>query len=186
MYDAPPTDGPGEIAHSSTQRLGPERLHEVLLSSLGKLQRLARSLTPSDDAAADLVQATCLRALERLPDVRDDSNIPGWLSRVMRNLQIDGTRAPAGRTIALEEDKVVHAADPMPMWRRVADEDVARFLGDLAPQLRSVWELHGVEGMDQSAIAERLGIPRSTVATRVFRARAAMRTRLLSAYGEGP
>ena len=39
-------------------------------------------------------------------------------------------------------------------------------------------------GLDQNAIAERLGIPRTTVATRMFRARLALRTALLERYGD--
>jgi hypothetical protein len=44
--------------------------------------------------------------------------------------------------------------------------------------------MHHEQGLDQNAIAERLAIPRTTVATRLFRARLALRTALLQRYGD--
>lgn len=167
------------------QRTCPDTFLDVLMASLGNLRQLALRLTRSPSDADDLLQATCLRALESAARLRDHSNLAGWLARVMRNLQIDQSRSRARRTVPLTDRFVVACApEGIAVWRRVDDEEVQRLLPQLSPQLRVVWELHHVGGLDQNAIAERLGIPRTTVATRMFRARLALRTALLQRYGE--
>ncbi len=155
------------------------------MASLGSLRQLALKLTHSPADADDLLQATCLRAMESGSRLRDHSNLAGWLSRVMRNLQIDQSRSRARRTVPLTDRQIVACApEGIAIWRQVDDDEVARLLPRLSPQLRVVWQMHHVEGLDQNAIAARLAIPRTTVATRMFRARLALRTALLQRYGE--
>jgi hypothetical protein len=103
----------------------------------------------------------------------------------MRTLQNDQSRSRSRRTVPLT-DRFVAACAPegIAVWRQVDDEEVQRLLPGLSPQLRAVWDLHHAGGLDQNAIAERLGIPRTTVATRMFRARLALRTALLQRDGE--
>jgi RNA polymerase sigma-70 factor (ECF subfamily) len=166
------------------QRVCPDTFLEVLMASLGSLRQLALKLTHSSADADDLLQATCLRAMETASRLRDHSNLAGWLSRVMRNLQIDQSRSRARRTVPLTDRQIVACApEGIAMWRQIDDEEVARVLPRLSPQLRVVWEMHHVEGLDQNAIAARLAIPRTTVATRMFRARLALRRALLERFG---
>jgi RNA polymerase sigma-70 factor (ECF subfamily) len=157
---------------------------DVLVASLGTLRQLALKLTRSQSDADDLVQATCLRALESASRLRDHSNLAGWLVRLMRNLQIDASRSRSRRSLPLTDRYVVaFAPEAVALWRQVDDEEVERQLPGLSPQLRVVWDLHHGDGLDQNDIAARLGIPRTTVATRLFRARLALRTALSKRYG---
>jgi RNA polymerase sigma-70 factor, ECF subfamily len=166
------------------QRVSPARFREELIAALGRLSQLARTLTPNPADADDLLQATCLRALERGPALRTHASISGWLARVMRNLQIDLARSPARRTTPLpsEGELASEVPDPMPLWRQMDDGEVEQLVPGLSPQLRAVWQLHHGGGLDHKQIAARLRIPRATVATRVFRARAALREQLLARY----
>jgi RNA polymerase sigma-70 factor (ECF subfamily) len=185
MYP-PPDRFPGSVPLVPAERSRPDGFREQLIASLGRLAQLARTLTRTAADAEDLLQATCLRALERGPGLRNHANVTGWLARVMRNLQIDQARSPARRTAALPSDNELagQAAERIPLWRQVADEDVEHLVPTLSPQLRTVWHLHHGEGLDQNEIATRLRIPRATVATRVFRARAALRQQLTAMYEE--
>jgi RNA polymerase sigma-70 factor, ECF subfamily len=171
------------LAMQPAERICPEEFRAQLIASLPRLTQLARSLTTRAADAEDLVQATCLRALERGPTLRQGANVVGWLARVMRNLHIDQARSPARRATALPTDNELAGRLPerMPLWRQVADEDVERLVPSLSPQLQAVWQLHHRHGLDQSQIAARLRIPRATVATRVYRARAVLRERLAAA-----
>ena len=167
------------------QRVCSNTFLDVLTATLGSLRQLALKLTRSPADADDLVQATCLRAMESASRLRDHSNLAGWLSRVMRNLQIDQSRSRSRRTVPLTDRQIVACApEGIAIWRQVDDDEVARLLPRLSPQLRVVWQMHQAEGLDQNAIAARLAIPRATVATRMFRARLALRTALLERYGE--
>jgi RNA polymerase sigma-70 factor, ECF subfamily len=182
MDSSSPCSAP--IPLTSAQRVCPARFREELIASLGRLTQLARTLTPNPTDAEDLLQATCLRALERGPALRTHASISGWLARVMRNLQIDLARSPARRTTPLPSDGELagQVPDPIPLWRQMDDQDVEELVPALSPQLRAVWQLHHGRGLDHKEIATRLRIPRATVATRVFRARAALREQLLARY----
>jgi RNA polymerase sigma-70 factor (ECF subfamily) len=172
------------VEQSTVRKLSDGRLRQQLSTSLGTLRQLALKLTRSSSDADDLLQATCLRALESAARLRDHSNLAGWLARVMRNLQIDQSRSRANRVVPLTERQVAACApEGIAIWRQVDDDEVERLLPRLSPQLGLVWQLHHVEGLDQNAIATKLGIPRTTVATRMFRARLALRTALLQRYG---
>jgi len=159
----------------------------VMMESLATLRQLAVKLTRSRSDADDLLQATCLRALESAARLRDHSNLAGWLARVMRNLHIDHSRSRGRRVMPLTDRHVAACApEGIAMWRQVDEADVERVLPRLSPQLRAVWELHHRDHMDQHQIARSLNIPRTTVATRLFRARLAVRRALLERYGEEP
>jgi RNA polymerase sigma-70 factor, ECF subfamily len=166
-------------APSNSQRDSRSRFHDDLVNALARLTTFARFLARTEDDADDLLQATCLRALERESSLASHDNIAAWLTRVMRNLHIDLARTPARRTDPVH-DRVGPSpqdADPIPMWRLVDDEDLEQALPSLSLPLRRVWELQRC-GLGQKQIAERLALPRATVATRIFRARVALRQRL--------
>jgi RNA polymerase sigma-70 factor, ECF subfamily len=164
------------------RRADPHPCHPVrleLLEANAKLLTVARSLTRDREEAADLVQATCLRALERSSTLRNRSNVLGWLLRLMRNLHFDALRRPSRRWVPLDHEPEA-TSEPISPWRQVEDEEIDALADTLIPVHRSVWRLAHVERLDQGDIAARLGIPRATVATRVYRARAALRRQLLA------
>ena len=60
--------------------------HNELLAETGKLQKFALRLTKNKADADDLVQSTCLRALEKIYFFEEDTNLFGWTSKIMFNL----------------------------------------------------------------------------------------------------
>ena len=146
----------------------------ALVRSFEKLSGFARRLTGSADHAADLVQATCLRALERAHTLRNDLHVEGWIFRIMRNLHTDQMRNPLADLTRLEEEPV-WSPEVTATWRQVDDEEIERTVSRLPHHLGAVWRLIHEQRLDQAEVAGRLGIRRATVATRIFRARVAMR-----------
>jgi len=147
-----------------------------LLRAFARLKALSRALTSNAQDADDLVQATYLRALENWATVSKHPNVVGWLMRTMRNLRIDEARRPsASRTGGTIPEPGRQRPEPIPMWRMVDEADIHRLVPNLAPDFRTVWALLHEEGLDQRQIAVRLGIPRATVATRMWRTRRALR-----------
>jgi RNA polymerase sigma-70 factor (ECF subfamily) len=171
------TAGPGDagdLDQSATIRL-------EILRSMARLRRVAQSMTTSRADAEDLLQATCLRALERCRFLRHSSNVLSWLMRIMRNLRIDDARR-IGEMVSASNgcpEAPADPAEPMPLWRLADDSFLDRAVPTLSPRFRSVWELTHVDKLRQSEIALRLGIDVNTVASRMYRARAVLRGRLL-------
>jgi RNA polymerase sigma-70 factor (ECF subfamily) len=67
-----------------------KRFSTLVEPHLDALFRAAFRLTRSRDDAEDLVQETCVRACERLSELREP--VKSWLLRVMHNLFVDGAR----------------------------------------------------------------------------------------------
>jgi RNA polymerase sigma-70 factor, ECF subfamily len=154
---------------------------QLLVESLAALRQLAYRLTRNMAEADDLLQATCLRVLERAPHMRDTISFHAWAIRVMRNLHIDVARTPFRRRAALTAQALERLPAPEPAepppWRWVEDADVRAALGHVAPSFRDTWLLWA-DGLPYDEIARRLGIPRSTVSTRLLRARRQLRKTL--------
>lgn len=145
------------------------------------LRRLGTRLAANSIDAADLAQATCLRALEKrrlfARGSRDD--LRRWLRRIMVNLHRD-LRRQRSREVLIEQMDGIPAVElsPPPLWTQIGDEDVRRAIERLSLALRDVYLLRAVERYSYAKIAVRLQIPMSTVATRMFRARIRLRALL--------
>jgi len=151
-----------------------EELKPVLVRLLPRLRRFARTLTASRADADDLVQAACLRALERAGDLRDPARATPWMFALLRNTWISETRrravrGGAGTVDAAETPELVTPADGVAAVsaRQITDQ----ILG-LPEGLSAVVLLVGVEGYTYREAAEILDIPAGTVMSRMHRARA--------------
>ena len=154
-----------------------------LIKDLPRLRTLARSFARNDADANDLLQATCVRILERIDRLRRDDR-PGAQAlfvRIMRNLHVDGVRRRRPSTPIADELLAAPPWSSIPLWRQVSDEAVRSAASSLSEPYRQVWTLSYERRMDQRAIASMLRLRPRTVATRVHRARLGLRARLRDA-----
>ncbi|HET7504559.1 MAG TPA: RNA polymerase sigma factor [Kofleriaceae bacterium] len=131
--------------------------------------------------ADDLVQETFARALRHLAQGHPAPvHLRGWLVSILRNAFIDQVR----RRAVTFEPIAEHAApehEPEPAWAQVSLDDIRAALARLDVELRRVFELHYLRGLRYKAVAAKLGVPENTVASRLFRARKALRHHLACA-----
>ncbi len=152
------------------------------------LSRIAGRMCANAADARDLVQDTFERAtrLGLPPDIRNPS---GWLVTIMHNLFIDRCRARARRPnhepLADQHANVTQLDPdpPEPAWSRITVDDVRAALAKIEPAYREVYELHTFQGWSYEKIAERFGIQRVTVGTRLNRARKKLREILAADFG---
>ena len=152
-----------------------------LTRSQPDLRRLAVRLTSSATDAADLAQATSLRALEKRTLFVSGSfnELKRWLTRIMFNLHYERLRGRGREVLADWLDEVAASSEPPPpLWSTVADEEVDAAVAQLNPTLRVVYVLYTVDGCSYANISSRLQIPLQTVATKIHRARARLRQTL--------
>jgi RNA polymerase sigma factor (sigma-70 family) len=152
-----------------------------LTRSQPDLRRLAGRLTSNATDAADLAQATTLRALEkrRLFVSGSLNELKKWMTRIMFNLHYERLRGAVREVLADWLDEVPAASEPPPpLWLTVADEEIAAAVAQLNPTLRVAYVLYTVEGCSYASISSRLQIPLQTVATKIHRARARLRQTL--------
>jgi RNA polymerase sigma-70 factor (ECF subfamily) len=142
------------------------------------LRRLAYRVLGSRDRMDDALQEAYVKAFRALPRFRGQSQLGTWLHRIVFNACLDELR----RT----DDEVVPLDDAPEMLAGTADhadvvagrERLEQALAALAPHDRAAVVLVDAQGFDYRAAAEVLGIPAGTVASRLNRARAALRRAL--------
>jgi RNA polymerase sigma-70 factor (ECF subfamily) len=151
----------------------------------------ARLLTGSEHDADDLVQDTLIRALRARPNFQPGSNMYAWLMKIMFNLFLDhrrelrrrGARVPLPTDLPACNEPAVDLAEEPPLSLSAAD--LAAAVDQLPTHLRKIWHLRVRDGASYAVIAETLGMPVSTVGTRLLRARLQLRAALLANAGRG-
>jgi RNA polymerase sigma-70 factor (ECF subfamily) len=156
------------------------------------LYRTARSILKDDAEAEDALQEAYMKAIRAMETFRGDAKLSTWLVRIVANealARLRKTRRGA-EVIALGED--VEAAqdreenmetsnDNEPereALRAEARRIIEKRIDELPENFRSVFMLRAVEEMSVEEVAAALDIPEATVRSRLFRARALMRTAL--------
>lgn len=128
------------------------------------LLRLACTRLDSPADAEDVVQEVFLRLLATHPQLRDAEHEKAWLIRTTLHRAADLHRSAARRNVPLEE-AAARAAAP-----EEGSEVLAAVRG-LPEKYSAVLHLHYYEGYAIKEIAKLLGLPASTVGTRLARGR---------------
>lgn len=140
---------------------------------LDMVYRLARSSLPSASDAEDAVQETMLRLWKTDTVFQDDDHLRRWLVRVCINVCRDHIRAARRRrVVSLEECREPTFSDPT--YQNLWDEITA-----LPAKYRIPLYLYYYEGYSAEEVGELLGLKKSTVQTRLARAREKLKTKLM-------
>ena len=130
------------------------------------LYRFARALVRDEHLAADLVQDTLARAIERADQYRSDAPLGAWLKRILRNLATDRARRSEREVIVEDVEAKWHddayTVDPADVIERAGMRaEIEDALARLPFIYRSTVVLHDVEGWTVQAIADLddLGLP---------------------------
>jgi RNA polymerase sigma-70 factor, ECF subfamily len=115
-------------------------------SSLACLWRYALVLSRTRDAADDLVQATCLRAIERADQFVPGTRVDRWLFAILRSIWLNEIRS---RRIRERDGFVLKAIEGLPEAQREA-----------------ILLVYG-EGYSYAEAAAMLGVPIGTIMSRL-------------------
>jgi RNA polymerase sigma-70 factor, ECF subfamily len=153
------------------------------------LYRTALRLTGQDASARDLVQEAVLKAYRSFNRFVPGSNFRAWIFRILTNTFINDYRRRASAPQPLDMADIDPSDPSDVVYATTADLDrLTDALGDearraiekLPPDFRLVFLLSTFEGFSYREIAEIAGIPIGTVMSRLFRARAIVRSELLA------
>jgi RNA polymerase sigma-70 factor (ECF subfamily) len=141
-------------------------------AAIPSLRAYARALLRDRDGADDLVQETLMIAVARRGQWRGEGALRGWLFRILLNRFRDGLRrARVAPVLALVPEPVAPAAGDA----RLQLAEVHAAMGRLPEDQRAALLLVALEGMSLSEAAVTLGVGEGTLASRLARARAALR-----------
>lgn len=156
-----------------------------------KVYNLALRMSGNEDDAFDLSQEAFLRAWRNLRSFQFESAFSTWLFRLTSNVCLDFLRARKRKatvslTVTDDEDgeTQLDLPDPTktPEEALLAAEDrrlLTQALNELPAVQRQILTMRAIDDLSYAQIAEILHIEEGTVKSRLSRARAALRNKLL-------
>jgi RNA polymerase sigma-70 factor (ECF subfamily) len=165
-----------------------EAFGEIVCRWERRIFALAYGILGREEDARDATQETFIAAFRNLGAFRGDAKVSSWLHRIAVNQCITRQRRAKvrGETSleAEEEDGGTQFAsrdDTSPaQWTEGEErsEAVRRAVNSLPPELRSVVVMKEFEDLTFQEIADTLGVPLSTVKSRLYTALKQLRMRL--------
>ena len=173
---------PTDAALAASAAGGDTRAFEMLMRRhYAAVWRVAFLSAREEMAAEELAQDTFLRAYGALSGWRGDASLRTWLATICRRLCIDRARLKRPETVT--EPDLDSAAGSTSETEALADRvDLRAALGRLPADDREAFLLVNHYGYSSFETATLLGVPASTVRSRVGRAR----QRLAAALTERP
>ena len=178
------TAGPandGALAVSLIER----RIAGVLAAEYRSLIAYARRLTGNGPEAVDLVHNVYTRVLSQAAPIAAVGNPSGWLRTVLFRSFIDLRRRERWE-IATESavlDRRSAAPEDEPSVPQITVEDVRSLVAKLPAHYRVPYELFSFCEMSYAQISAVLALSRTTVGTRINRARARLRQMIRARQG---
>lgn len=144
----------------------------------GRLRALAYRLLGDPSRTDDVLQEAYVKAYRALPRFRGEADLGTWLHRIAHNACMDELRRTRREDLPLEMAERAPAPGADPGERAGEASALSAALAALPAQDRAAVLLVDREGMSYARAGEVLGIPAGTVASRLNRARAALRAAL--------
>jgi RNA polymerase sigma-70 factor (ECF subfamily) len=164
-----------------------EAFGEVVRRWERRIYALAYGILGREDEARDATQETFVAAYRNLPNFRGEAKVSSWLHRIAFNQCVSRQRRARvrGETSLEAEENGGRAqfasADGSPAKAaesRQSAEAVRRAVAALPPELRAVVVLKEFEDLTFQETADALGVPLSTVKSRLYTALKQLRKRL--------
>jgi len=153
---------------------GRDPVTQGLPQTLPRLWRYGLVLSGNRDTAEELVQATCVRALERSHQFQAGTRLDRWLLAILHSIWLNEVRA---RKVRLGQGLV--DADAVLVFDGLKYTETNIWAGQVLREVQALPEaqretvfLVYVEGMTYREAASLLGVPLGTVMSRLAAARA--------------
>jgi RNA polymerase sigma-70 factor (ECF subfamily) len=163
-----------------------QRVQLLVESHYAALYRYAYRLSGSAADAEDLTQEAFCKAQRNLAQLRDADRVKPWLFSILRNGYLHRLRSEKQQTV-VPLDAVGDVAEPIPEpLPEIGAEDLQKALGELPETYRTPIILYYFEEFSYRDIAEQMDLPLGTVMSRLARAKAHLRNRLLNHVSLAP
>lgn len=176
-----PDKGALSLPDVRKERVGAEAIiaseHEIrasLSQHLARLWRYGIVLSRQRDVADDLVQATCVRALERANQFTSGTRLDRWLFSILHSIWLNEVRSRRIRmgNGFVDADLTLTFDGEQDTETHVMANQVLRKVNALPEAQRTAVFLAYVEGLSYREVADVLDVPIGTVMSRLAAARA--------------
>lgn len=155
--------------------------NQDMMEHTDRLRRFALRLTKNMADAEDLLQSTILRALEKRHLFKDNTNLYGWLCKIMFRLFANNYRRRVKYESQYEaDDYIQNISIDAKQNDELEIQDVGHAMERLSKEHKDILVMVSVKGMSYDYISRQLKIPVGTVRSRLSRARENLRAILES------
>ncbi|GAB1444535.1 RNA polymerase sigma factor [Flammeovirgaceae bacterium] len=166
-----------------------EAFENRILPAKNKLFRFALKLLNNSEEAEDVVQEVLIKVWNGRASMNQVQNWEAWCMRLTKNLAFDRIRAQKRKSTDLMEIGFeVKQDEPSPHDKAEITESmqqVNRLIASLPEKQRQVIHLRDVEGYSYNEIVEIMEIDMNQVKVSLFRARSAVREKLIKIHAYG-
>jgi RNA polymerase sigma-70 factor (ECF subfamily) len=170
-------DADAELLRRTASGSG-QAFHQLVDRHADRLYRVAFSLVGNAADAEDVMQEALAGAFRGAKKFEGRSSVKSWLTRIVVTQAAKFWRSRYGkRDISLEPE----VNEPMASGGSLAVDaklDLNAALMQLSTEHREVLVLREIDGMAYEQMADVLGVPRGTIESRLFRARAELKKKL--------
>ena len=157
-----------------------QSIQQLVQDHYAALYRFAYRLSGSSQEAEDLTQETYCQAYRSIAQLRDGAKAKAWLFTILRNAYLHKLRS-SKRMQELSPEALAEIPqrlpDPLP---DIEPAQLQEALGELPEEFRTPLLLFYFEEFSYREIAEQLHVPLGTVMSRLARAKAHLRGRLMT------
>jgi RNA polymerase sigma-70 factor (ECF subfamily) len=177
--EKPLTDNDTELLRAAANGDG-QAFHDLIDRHADRLYRVAFSLVGNAADAEDVVQEAWAGAFRSAKKFEGRSSVKSWLTRIVITQAAKFWRSRKGKRDASLETADETRVPDMTSTGVDAKLDLSAALQQLSDEHREVIVLREIDGLAYEEMADVLGVPRGTIESRLFRARAELKRRLTS------
>jgi len=162
-----------------------EAFRDLVTEAGHRMYVIAHRILRDPDRADDALQQALIRMWEGLPGLRDPDRFDAWSYRLVVNATYREARRERHWSSTIREIRVDPAGDDR-VGEIVDRDEVTRTFRRLTPEHRAVLVLHHVIGLPVHEVADILGIPPGTAASRLHYATQSFRAAFDADAREAP
>lgn len=165
------------LAIKNGERWAQKKLYEDSYSSLF---RIAMRYAGNSDDAADILHESYIKIFKNIHNYLVNSSLLAWMSRIVINTAIDYYWKENRRKTENLESAFFMSSNTPDAISIMSNEEIIKAMQRLPNSYRSVFNLYVIEGFSHREIAKMLGINESTCRSNLVKARAKLRSYLMS------
>lgn len=145
----------------------------------GKMYAVCLRYMASREAAQDVLQDGFVTLFSKLDTYSGDGSFEGWARKIFVNTALMALRKndvlKNSVEVEVAADNVYDAPTPI---QNITYKELIKYIEELPPGFRTVFNMYVVEGYSHKEIADELGISEVTSRSQLLRARAMLQARI--------
>ncbi|MBD0383386.1 RNA polymerase sigma factor [Paenibacillus sedimenti] len=145
-------------------------------------------------AVEDIIQESFIRAVGKAPMLKEIDKYESWLKKLTRNVTLNHLRKHKRNREELEAEFVLISKEAAPAAEHLVPlekevelklmrEAIIKYINQLSPSYRQIIAMKWIHNLSYKDMAVELGVTEGVIRQRLFRAREAIKQKLLDEWG---